>query len=116
MCITWGVALYHPCYMPHRIPIVLVGRVLMAVSAYLATNGVHEQLYKTLMFPSAKLSLVFKVFLFCNTGQMPVESVRLQLPILWQLVATGGKAVALFLSEFTPGECGSQLYGGGFRE
>lgn len=112
MCITWGVALYFPAfYHPHRVPIVVFGRILMAASAYLATNGVQEQLYKTLMFPSAKLSLFFKMFLFCNTGQMPVESVRLQLPILWQMAGTGGKAVALFLSEFTTGGCAGRCYG-----
>lgn len=44
MCITWGVALFFPAlYIPHRIQIVVVGRVMMAISAYLATNGVHEQ-------------------------------------------------------------------------
>lgn len=62
-----------------------------------------QQLYKTLMFPSPTLSLFLKMFLFCNTGQMPVESVRLQLPLLWQMLGTGGKAVALFVSEFTNG-------------
>jgi hypothetical protein len=104
MCLTWVAALYLPTfYLPNRTPIVVVGRALMALSAYLATNGVQEQLYKTLMFPSAKLSLFFKMFLFCNTGQMPVESLRLQLPLLWQLAGTAGKALALFLSEFTTG-------------
>lgn len=113
MCLSWGVALYSPSYyLAHRVPIVLVGRVLMALGAYLATNGVREQLYKTLMFPSAKLSLFFKMFLFCNTGQMPVESVRLQLPLVWQMIGTAGKAVALFLSEFTSGDY--ELHGAGF--
>jgi hypothetical protein len=112
MCLTWAAALHFPTYyLPNRIQIVLVGRALMALSAYLATNGVQEQLYKTLMFPAAKLSLFLKMFLFCNTGQMPVESLRLQLPLLWQLAGTAGKAVALFLSEFTTGTAQKALRG-----
>lgn len=102
MCFGWIVALHHPAfYAAHRLRIVLLGRALMAVSANLATSGVREQLYKTLMFDSAALSLVFKMFLFCNTGQMPVESVRLQLPFCWQMIGTGSKALLLLMSEFT---------------
>jgi len=105
MCFGWIVALHHPAfYAAHRLRIVLLGRALMAVSANLATSGVREQLYKTLMFDSAALSLVFKMFLFCNTGQMPVESVRLQLPFCWQMIGTGSKALLLLMSEFTTGE------------
>jgi hypothetical protein len=107
MCLGWLAAMQHAAfYQAHRVAIVTAVRVLMGLTAVAATDGVADQLHSSLMFPSPVVTLVFKMFMFCNTGQIPVEAVRLQLPLRYQVPVTALKAACLMMGEFTPGPQG----------